>query len=111
MQENHENENAEFVDNTSSENPVSKKLYQRPKFLIGVAITIVIDLVAIITQNEFALWSIFILPFITGIALMLSKNTKDIGMGVFSAIIFPLLLFLLLFGACLIGIEGFTLFQ
>lgn len=111
MQENHENENTEFVDSTTPEPPDSRKLYKRPKFLIGVAITLALYGVAITFQDMIAVWMVFILPFIIGIALMLNKKSQDIGMGIFGGMIIPLLLMMLLVGACMIGIGGFSLFR
>lgn len=111
MQENHENENTESVESTTPEPQVSKKLYKRPKFLVGVAITLVIYGVAIASQNTIAMWMFFVVPFIIGIALMFNKKSQDIGMGIFGGMIIPLLLMMLLVGACMIGIEGFSLFN
>lgn len=111
MQENHENENTESVEITTPEPQVSKKLYKRPKFLVGVAITLVIYGVAIASQNTIAMWMFFVVPFIIGIALMFNKKSQDIGMGIFGGMIIPLLLMMLLVGACMIGIEGFSLFN
>ncbi|NTW53202.1 MAG: hypothetical protein HGB15_00195 [Chlorobaculum sp.] len=99
------------MESNTSEPPVSKKLYKRPKFFIGLAITILIDVAAIISQNEIAMWMVFAIPFFIGIALMFNKKYQDIGMGVIGGLFIPLLLFALLFGACIIGLGGYSLFH
>lgn len=120
MQENHEVEKP-VVDTECPVNPPSpKKRRNRKQIAIGVAIALALNILpAFLLDNRsftngpwIGLW-MFCPPLTIGLGIyfLRKEDRRDIGAGLLSGCAVPMLLIFLLFGACMVGIGGASLFN
>ncbi|NTV25461.1 MAG: hypothetical protein HGB01_04545 [Chlorobiaceae bacterium] len=120
MQENHDFGKPD-VEPGNLVNPAPpKKRRNRKQIIIGVTIALALNLLPAFLLNYrfftdgpwIGLW--LMCPPVTialGIYFLRKEANRDIGTGLLSGCAVPLLLLALLFGACMVGIGGASLFN
>ena len=116
MQENHEFEEPGIETGPQPDQPSPTKRKNWKQIMIGAGIVLAFYLIPAIfresTTSFLEIWLIGAMVLILLAFLFLGRaRQRDIGIGMLAGCALPLLLLMLLFGACVIGIGGSSFFN
>jgi hypothetical protein len=111
MQENLNSEEQGFEPEPRTNQPRDKKVQNWQQFWIGVSIAFALNtlpgfLPYYHKNNLLGIWSGPVISIALGLFFLSRKSQRDIGTGILGGCMVPLLLLMLLSGACLFAIEG-----